>query len=724
MESKEETKPERLWAVSIRKSRGEWEQVLESLGRLYERGAEVDWEGFDQGYGRRRVELPTYPFQRQRYWIETAPQKATRAIGKSNESGLAGSRDEWLYRVAWQEKALPDSQAARSDCHFLLLPDSTGVAERLATTIRMAGASYSIVNVANDLENAIIDSTASSIAVIDLRFLDARDNMTLRQSCVSAAKVVRTLTGIEQAGLRYWMITQGAQSTGLNPEKIIPWQAPAWGLGRSLASENSEFWGGLVDLDPAQDAATNSEKLLAHIVSFDGEDQVALRGDRRLVTRLERQSSTTSVRPSFRADGTYVITGGFGGLGPEIARWMVSLGARRLTLMGRTPLPPRSEWDRFSDSPQARAIAAIREMEGLGATIRAESIDVGDAASLRQFFADYNKECDSPIRGVVHAAGILQHTLVADASEENFRELFRAKVDGAWNLHGALANAPLDFFVLFSSASSVLSSPRLGPYAAANSFLDSLAAYRVSVGLPALSVNWGAWSETGMGVRDDAASVRELGERGMGGIKTHEGMDCLARILGARSTQCSVLPVDWKKWGERYPAYMEKPFLSTIAHEFANSHQQENCSIVLGATQTQKSPALLEQLANAPESNRHAVVREFVHATAVRVLGFSTDRQIDSTLPLNGFGLDSLMALEFRNALSRGAGRPLPATLLFSYPAIEDVSNYLAGLLFGAVIVDASPVPSNGSEEVLENIEDLSDEEVERRLAANREVTR
>ncbi|HEX3375869.1 MAG TPA: beta-ketoacyl reductase, partial [Candidatus Acidoferrales bacterium] len=421
---------------------------------------------------------------------------------------------------------------------------------------------------------------------------------------------------------------------------------------------------------------------------------------------------------------TYIVTGGLGGLGPEIARWMVSLGARRLILMGRTPLPPRSEWDRLSASAEARAIAAIREMEGLCATIRAESIDVGDAPGMRQFFADYNKECDLPIRGVVHAAGILQHTLVADAAEDNFLKLFRAKVDGAWNVHEALANAALDFLVLFSSASAVLSSPRLGPYAAANSFLDSLAAYRASIGMPALSVNWGAWSETGMGVQDDAASVRELGERGMGGIKTQEGMDCLGRLLSAHSTQCGVLPVDWKKWAERYPTYMEKPFLSTIADELANSHSQGTHAAGLSATQIQKNPALLEQLANAPESNRHAVVREFVHATAVRVLGFNEDRQIDSTLPLNGFGLDSLMALEFRNALSRGIGRPLPATLLFSYPAIEDVAAYLAKLLFGVASTDAAPAPCSGSEDVLENIEDLSDEEVERRLAANREVTR
>ena len=227
-----------------------------------------------------------------------------------------------------------------------------------------------------------------------------------------------------------------------------------------------------------------------------------------------------------------------------------------------------------------------------------------------------------------------------------------------------------------------------------------------------------------MGVRTDASSVRELGERGMGGIKTAEGMECLGRILSAPVAQCSVLPVDWQKWAERYPAYMEKPFLATLAQELTIPHTQEDRATSSNAAQSKTGSALLDQLANAPEANRIAVVRDFVHATAGRVLGFSADRHIDSTLPLNGFGLDSLMALEFRNALSRGVGRSLPATLLFSYPAIEDVANHLVRLLYGAAVPEPAPISSNGSEDVLENIEDLSDEEVERRLAADREVTR
>jgi acyl carrier protein len=244
------------------------------------------------------------------------------------------------------------------------------------------------------------------------------------------------------------------------------------------------------------------------------------------------------------------------------------------------------------------------------------------------------------------------------------------------------------------------------------------------MGLPALSVNWGAWNETGMGVRSDPSSVRDLGERGMGGIRTDEGMDCLGRLLNARATQCSVLPVDWQKWAERYPAYMEKPFLATIANEVAASHSVATSASDSRETGREKVPGLLDQLADAPESNRLAVLREFVHAAAVRVLGFSADRQIDPKLPLNGFGLDSLMALEFRNALSRGVGRPLPATLLFSYPATEDVASHLARLLFGAAKPELEATSSGESRDVLENIEDLSDEEVERRLAAGPEVTR
>ena len=227
-----------------------------------------------------------------------------------------------------------------------------------------------------------------------------------------------------------------------------------------------------------------------------------------------------------------------------------------------------------------------------------------------------------------------------------------------------------------------------------------------------------------MGVRSDASNVRELGERGMGGIKTDEGLACLGRLLNARATQCSVLPVDWQKWAERYPAYMEKPFLATIAGDPSTPHPHGGVNTDSRIAVRENNLALLDQLTNAPESNRLGILRGFAHAAAVRVLGFSADRQIDPKLPLNGFGLDSLMALEFRNALSRGVGRPLPATLLFSYPAIEDVASYLTRLLFGHAKPEIEKASNGGSESVLENIEELSDEEVERRLATGREVTR
>ena len=226
-----------------------------------------------------------------------------------------------------------------------------------------------------------------------------------------------------------------------------------------------------------------------------------------------------------------------------------------------------------------------------------------------------------------------------------------------------------------------------------------------------------------MGVRSDASAVSALGERGMGGIGTDEGLHCLERLLNARTTQTSVIPVNWQKWAERYPAYMEKPFLSKLALELTVSHSDQG-EAASRAESRKKSSALLDQLASAAEANRLGILREHVRAAAVRVLGFSADRHIDPNLPLNGFGLDSLMALEFRNMLSRDVGRPLPATLLFSYPAIEDVASYVARLLYGAAIHESAAASSGPSQDVLENIEEISDEEVERRLAMEREVTR
>ena len=257
---------------------------------------------------------------------------------------------------------------------------------------------------------------------------------------------------------------------------------------------------------------------------------------------------------------------------------------------------------------------------------------------------------------------------------------FRAKVKGAWLLHQAFQSAPLDFFVLFSSAAAVLSSPRLGAYAAANSFLDSLAAYRGSLGLPALSVDWGVWSETGMATHSDSSEVHALSARGMGGIKTADGLDCLARLLLGNIFQACVMPVDWRKWAEAYPAYMAAPFLSRLAGASSVPIRGDVGNLTF----------LAEEAQNASATDGSGKVIAYLASSLERILGF-TSTTVDIATPITDYGVDSLMALELKSRIGSDLGVSVPMLRLLQGPSLEDLAT---DIVQGLPAVSAPPTLS------------------------------
>ena len=286
-------------------------------------------------------------------------------------------------------------------------------------------------------------------------------------------------------------------------------------MGRSLALEHPQLWGGLVDLDP--DAPQGEALALAgELLDPDGEDQSAFRGGRRHVARLVRgdrpdhRAQALPVRP----EGTYLVTGGLGALGLRVARWLVEQGARRLVLVARRGLPGREAWDGLAqDDPAHTPVEAIRELERLGATVIAASADVGDPARMAALF-DQVRGLLPPLRGVIHAAGVVTPLPLRDTALEALDAVLRPKVAGTWVLHRLTRELPLDFFVVFSSISSVWGSSELAAYAAANQFLDAFAHAARASGRPVLSINWGPWQGEGMAATAERSrAVKLLGLR-------------------------------------------------------------------------------------------------------------------------------------------------------------------------------------------------------------------
>jgi acyl transferase domain-containing protein len=732
--------PQAAWLASIRPGREEWSDMLHSLGELYVRGAEIDWAAFDRPFCRRKMPLPTYPFERQRYWI-TPPLRSSQPVpappGEQArpDPGMtpadpppeASSTDRWFYRIAWNEGSLPVAAPAPARPHWILLADETGVARRLADRIRSAGCSCELIDKGQfdqggpERRRVLHRSKQSPTGIVDMRSIDNVEGST-EPSCMALANLIAEVSaligevwGIEPSAVSVWSVTQGAVATGQETNPVLPWLAPVWALGRTLASEHPEFWAGMVDLDPGADPSRNADLLWRHLNARDGEDQAAFRKGSRLVARLARYMPPPADSLKFGSDASYLITGGFGGLGLELARWMGEQGARTIILVGRTALPPRSEWPGVrAEDPWQRAISTILDLERAGVKVETAAVDVGDANSLSEFLQSYQGQDQDrrPIRGILHAAGVAELALVSKSTSNTFRNAFRAKVDGTWHLHSAFLDRSLDFFVTFSSASSVLSSPRLGSYAASNAFLDAMAAYRTSKGLPSLSVNWGAWTGVGMDKRPGVTAARDTIDSAMTGMRVEQGLACLGRLMAGSKGQVCVLPLDWNRWAKLYPAYMARPFFARLEHEDTAEPAPGRSS--------KAAHELLDCLQDTPESMRVDRIREFVEKAAANLLGFPPGHWLDPLQPLNELGLDSLMAVELGKAVGAGVGRNLPATLLFNYPTVEHISTYLSKLLFPASAEVEPLEPLAGAKRsAWDDICDLSDEEVDRRLGMN-----
>jgi len=447
---------------------------------------------------------------------------------------------------------------------------------------------------------------------------------------------------------RLWLVTDGSLE-----------QAPVEGFALALGLEHPELRVTVVRLE----SGTGARELVEELLGGADEPRVRWRVGDRFAARVERAAPPPASDAALRADATYLVTGGLGALGLASARLLVELGARHVVLTGRT----------------------VRPYEIEGAEARFIPADISNAGDVERLFEAMRDM--PPLAGVIHAAGALDDGLTEGQSPERFRRVMAAKARGAWNLHERTAGMRLDFFVLFSSAASLLGSAGQGSYAAANAYLDALAVYRRAQGLPALSVNWGAWESAGMA--GEAVRSR-MAARGVGAIEPAAGLRLLARLLRAdlASARIGVVPVDWPVFIEQLPPHQAKRF---------------------EALQTQAAAprqAFRERLFAAPEAERPALLRAFAGDALAAVLGVRDGARISRQQRFFDLGMDSLMALELRQRLEAELGIQLPATLAFDYPSLEALEPCLAQMLL-----------SQPRETAAGELDALSEDEIARLLA-------
>ncbi|WEQ54930.1 SDR family NAD(P)-dependent oxidoreductase [Komagataeibacter nataicola] len=353
---------------------------------------------------------------------------------------------------------------------------------------------------------------------------------------------------------------------------------------------------------------------------------------------------------SLRPAGTVVITGGLGALGLHVGRHLARRGVKHLVLTSRRGL----------DTPGA--VEAIGELQSLGARVTVAAVDVTDLAAVTAVLSDI--PADLPLRGVVHAAGLLDDGVLAAQSAERFAPVLSAKVDGAAHLDALTRNEDLDFFVLFSSATGTLGSAGQGGYAAANACLDALASRRRAAGLPAQSLAWGLWTDgsqaTGLASGLDRAQQARLERSGLKPVDPAQGIALFDAVLGRSEPQLLLVPLDLK-----------------ALRAFGNAVPPLWRELIKVAPRRAHRGGWVTDIASLPEVQRLPAVLEAVRGEIARVLSLPGGDAVEVERPLKELGLDSLMSVELRNGLGRLTGTTLPATLAFDHPTSAAIAKYL-----------------------------------------------
>ena len=641
-----DTSKESLWLPSLRPRKRDWQQILQSLGALYVRGLTINWQEFYRGRQHHKISLPTYCFQRQSYWL-TKKATTKSQVEVYLPSSLQQQPD--LYQINWQiySGELDAQNSEKTNEPWLIFADEGGLGGKLAQQLKQQQDCIVISDHHLEIDslNQLWQQHSAWSGIVYLTGLDncSAANITeinnyQQQHCSNVLNLVQSLTANSVAA-PIWLATRGNQEIETSLDSHAVASSCLWGLASAIAIEHPEYWGGVVDLavEPSQGEV---ERLLAVMSNSNREDRWVLRGDRIYVPRLAAATISTTQTLDIKADGAYLITGGLGSLGLQIAQWLGSKGAKHLILVGRS-------------KPNKNAQQEIDRLEQQGISVNVVRADITDSDGVKNIL-DTTRELS--LRGVIHGAGILDDGLLQGQTWSRFARVIAPKVVGAWNLHEHTKNKELDFFVLFSSVASLIGSPGQSNYSVANTGLDAIARYRRSQNLPALSINWGAWDNGGMAVEQGfKVDGFEL-------IQPASGLAALEQLLTTEATQVGVLTVDWEKLSQKFTYLAESNYFSELV-------SQSTAELAEGEIFT-------ELLATAAEQ-RTSYLTQYLQKAIAQILQIEPANLAVSASLLD-MGMDSLMVMEAINQLKKDLQLILYPREFYERPQIENLAAYLA----------------------------------------------
>ncbi len=661
--------------------------LLTALGRLWQAGVSIDWARVHAREVRRRVPLPTYPFERERHWVEPNAESKS---GTDVARGFSLDRqplEDWFYQASWRRVASVDGKTKRLVGTSLVFLDDTGVGDAVADELRAAGGRVVTVRpgpafasrgddsyeVAPDIRSDyvhLLEAVGTPATVVhawgvtpeDRRPLGERIPTSHTRGFLSLLFLAQALSrSASKAPLRLAVVTSGMQDV-VGGDLTSPDKATVIGPCRVIPQEMAHVVCQSIDVDPpqgAEDTSRTARLLVGELATSGAEPVVAYRRGHRWVGSLEPTRLDKPTRPlPLESRGVYLVTGGLGGIGLAVARHLAERYQARLVLTGRSPLPPREEWAARSangDGSVRQRIADVRDLEARGAEVLYVAGDVSRADDMRAA-VQAARERFGPIRGVIHAAGVAGGGVIPLKDPETAARVLAPKVQGTLALEAALVGEPLEFFVLCSSIAALVGGFGQVDYTGANAFLDAYARWTAGpLAGRVTSVNWDAWRDVGMAVNTPVTGSLQLMRdfQLKVGISPAEGVDAFSRVLASGLPQVAVFTMDLRPG-------LAKRFLGDRGKPATTSAQ--------GEESTAPSEAPLGE-ASGSDVERHIV------QAWEKVLGRKNIGVEDNFFELGG---DSLTALQVIAHLKARLGREVPIVTFFEAPTVALLAKALA----------------------------------------------
>ncbi|ORV83207.1 type I polyketide synthase [Mycolicibacterium iranicum] len=617
------------------------------------------------------IALPTTPWHRTRHWVDVRPRRG----GVARSGGLpAGSAvpPEWFCELTWPAKPLAGQSDPNETASWLVVGDDALAAEmsRLGATVATGG-----VDDIGSATHVLYAPTAADELGYDLF-------ETGRGLALGAAAAAEPPT--------LYLLTRNAQPVSVG-DRANPAQAVLWGLGRTLALEHPEIWGAVIDADESVPPVVAARWLLGEAHHGDGEDQIVYRGGNRLVARLVHALPPAPVgAETLDADGAHLVVGATGNIGPGLIEQLAAMGARTIVAVSR--------------NPGSRLDELTARLAATGTTVVTVAADAADEASLRPVFDRFGADLP-PLKGIYLAAMSGGPVTLDDMTPDDVVAMFRPKMDAAVAAHTLSLGHPVEQFVLFSSISGVLGSRWLAHYAATTTFLDTFAFARRAAGLPACAINWGLWKsladvQTGF----EAQATQESGL---------EPMDDAVAITALRSfvgpqarARATVVAADWPRLAAAYHTRAQLHILDDLLAGEATAAQP-----LTGDTKFR------QELKTCDPDRRIDLLTDFVISQVAAVMGLASAHTLDPTVGFFQFGMDSLMSVTLQRSLSENLGEALPASVVFDYPTVEALTDYLASLLPEIIETAGTGGEAVVSDEADDTYDDLAEEELLARLS-------